>query len=147
GWQFGGILTFQSGNPFTVYNNINSSQQNNFLDRADVLGPVQVFHDPRTNRTFSPSADGTHGNSLGGPTTANFYCGPGDLDCAHRPMFTYGTMGRRVVRGPGITNWDLSLLKKTNIPERQSIEFRAEFFTAWNHAQFSNPDGTGFDGT
>jgi len=147
GWQVSGIVTFQSGNPFTVYNNINSSQQNNFLDRADVLGPVQVFHNPRTNRTFSPSADGTYGNCLGGPTTGNFYFDPTNLDCANVPMFTYGTMGRNVLRGPGINNWDISLLKKTNITERQSIEFRAEFFNAWNHAQFSNPDATGFDGT
>ncbi len=62
-------------------------------------------------------------------------------------MFTYGTMGRNVLRGPGINNWDLSLTKTTMITERQSIQFRVELFNAWNHAQFSNPDATGFDGT
>jgi hypothetical protein len=56
-------------------------------------------------------------------------------------------MGRNALRGPGINNWDLSLTKKTKITERQSIEFRAEFFNAWNHAQFSNPDHQGFSGT
>jgi hypothetical protein len=38
-------------------------------------------------------------------------------------------------------------MKDTNITERQRIEFRAEFFNAFNHAQFSNPDNQGFSST
>ena len=41
-------------------------------------------------------------------------------------------MGRNVLRGPGINNWDLSLTKTTMITERQSIQFRVELFNAWN---------------
>jgi hypothetical protein len=46
-------------------------------------------------------------------------------------------MGRNALRGPGINNWDLSIMKKIRIAENQSLEFRAEFFNAWNHTQFS----------
>ena len=36
-------------------------------------------------------------------------------------------------------NFDISLLKVTAITERQSVQFRAEFFNAFNHPQFNNP--------
>ena len=35
----------------------------------------------------------------------------------------------------------MSLLKDTRITERLSVEFRAEFFNVFNHAQFINPTG------
>ena len=37
--------------------------------------------------------------------------------------------------------------KKTKIGERWDSEFRAEFYNAWNHTQFSNPDGNFADGS
>jgi len=39
------------------------------------------------------------------------------------------------------------LLKRTKLSENKALEFRAEFFNAFNHAQFLNPDRNGFDGT
>jgi hypothetical protein len=157
GWQGNGIVTFQSGNPFTLFSSNNSSQQGSGLDRPNQIGPVQIFHDPRTNRTFTPSADGVHGSCLSGPTTGNFWIDPTNLVCAIQsptlaggvPIFSFGTLGRNTFFGPGINNWDLSLTKSTKITESQSIEFRAEFFNAWNHAQFQfvKTDGSGFSGT
>jgi hypothetical protein len=51
------------------------------------------------------------------------------------------TTHRRFFHGPGINNFDLSLLKDTRISERISAQFRAEFFNVFNHAQFINPSG------
>jgi hypothetical protein len=147
GWNLESIVSFQSGNPITLYQNNNSSLQNNFLDRPDVLGPVQVFGNVRQNRSFSPGSDGVHGSCLGSNETGSFFFDPTNLDCANVPVFTFGTLGRNALRGPGINNFDLALLKDTNITERQRIEFRAEFFNAFNHAQFSNPDNNGFSST
>ena len=152
GWQANGIVTFQSGNPFTLFQNNNSSLQNNFLDRPDVSGPVQIFHDPRQLHTFTPTGAGPGScvvptDANGTTTTGNFYFDPSNLDCATVPLFTFGNMGRNTLRGPGINNWDLSLSKRTSITERQSLEFRAEFFNSWNHAQFLRPDLNGFSGT
>jgi hypothetical protein len=36
--------------------------------------------------------------------------------------------------------WDIAILKRIRILENHSIQFRAEFFNAFNHAQFSNPN-------
>jgi outer membrane receptor protein involved in Fe transport len=147
GWSFNPIVTFQSGNPYTIFSESNSSLQNTGLERPDVLGPVKVFHNPRRIQSFSPSSDGIHGNCLGGAETGNFQFDPINLDCVNVPLFTYGTMGRNVLRGPGIDNWSFSILKDTNITERQKVEFRAEFFNGFNHAQFSRPDTTAFSST
>ena len=44
--------------------------------------------------------------------------------------------------GPGQFNWDVSLAKMTRVGglrEEATLQFRAEFFNLFNHAQFSNP--------
>ena len=41
--------------------------------------------------------------------------------------------------GPGLNNWDVALLKDTLIKESLNLEFRAELFNAFNHAQFGQP--------
>jgi hypothetical protein len=54
----------------------------------------------------------------------------------------YGDLGRGVVLGPGQNNWDISLSKKTwlwGASENRDVEFRAEFFNAFNKAQFAAP--------
>jgi hypothetical protein len=47
-----------------------------------------------------------------------------------------------IVSGPGQFNWDMSLTKSTKvggIREDAMLQFRTEFFNAFNHPQFSNP--------
>jgi len=54
----------------------------------------------------------------------------------------YGNTGRGILLGPGQHNWDFAGSKKTRVGglrESAYLEFRAEFFNAFNHAQFSNP--------
>jgi hypothetical protein len=54
---------------------------------------------------------------------------------------TLGTARRRFFSGPGLNNWDMALLKDTMLKEGVNLEFRAELFNAFNHAQFGLPDG------
>jgi hypothetical protein len=54
----------------------------------------------------------------------------------------YGNLGSNVVLGPGQFNWDIGIIKNTKINwkvENSNLEFRAEFFNAFNHPQWSNP--------
>ena len=131
GWSIAAIASFQSGAPFTLYSNNNSSEFDNFLDRPDVTGPITIFRNPRQVQTLS--------GSCGGGTPGHYYFDPTNLDCANVPLFSHGDMGRNVLRGPGINNWDLSVLKDFKFTESKSLEFRAEFFNAFNHAQFYGP--------
>jgi hypothetical protein len=54
-----------------------------------------------------------------------------------------GNLGRNTVVGPGLVNVDFSMIKDTKIPkisENFTVEFRAEFFNLFNHANFAPPN-------
>ena len=54
----------------------------------------------------------------------------------------YGNTGRGILMGPGQHNWDFAASKRSRVGglrENAYLEFRSEFFNAFNHAQFSNP--------
>ena len=155
GWQFNGIVTFQKGQPITFFSNGNASEQDNFLDRPDAIGPIARANPRNGNQTFTSDC-------LGGSATGNFWINPANLVCSPCPdtdptcsqpgdigvpLFTFGTLPRNALRGPGINNFDLSLTKTTPFGEHKSIEFRAESFNSFNHVQFLNPDDKGFSGT
>ena len=44
-----------------------------------------------------------------------------------------------ILTGPGQWNWDISIQKNTKVTEWGTLQFRAEFYNIWNHAQFNNP--------
>jgi hypothetical protein len=56
-----------------------------------------------------------------------------------QPLGTFGTANRRFFSGPGLNNWDAALHKMTHLTESIQLEYRAEFFNFFNHAQFQPP--------
>jgi hypothetical protein len=154
GWQANVITTFQSGQPFTIFSNNDNSGQGNFLDRPDLIGKI-VTMNPRTQTTFSSAAVdcSLQTPDANGNITGNFYFNPAAFDClspgGNLPgtLGSFGNLGRNTLRGPGINNWDLSFMKKIKLAETKSLEFRGEFFNAFNHVQFLNPDNQGFSST
>jgi hypothetical protein len=52
-----------------------------------------------------------------------------------------GNASRRYFHGPGWNNWNLSLAKELRLTESKNLQFRAELFNAFNHAQFWGPTG------
>jgi hypothetical protein len=158
GWTASTIASFQSGNPFTLFSSNGSGFGNTGLERPDVIGPIKVFSNPRQLRTFGPGADGLTGSCLSGTVTGNFLFDPTNLVCAPGPpvgqpvpassttlvaggvpMFTNGNMRRNFLRGPGINNWDVSVMKNFQFTESKYLQFQANFFNAFNHAQFFSP--------
>ncbi len=128
GWSISGITTFQSGFPIRITSNADIELQNSFAFlTAGEPNLVAPFHklDPRgpNHLAFDPS-------SFAQPTQ----------------LGVIGNSSRTVCCGPGISNFDLSLLKETPFSERARLQFRAEFFNVFNHAQFLNPDGNISDG-
>jgi hypothetical protein len=145
GWEASGIASFQTGTPFTIFSNANSSQEATGFDRADLVGPTHTFN-PRTLRSFDSTTANCLGQTISAPG-ANFYFDPTAYDCANVPLFTFGTSGRNSVRGPGRNNFDLTIGRTFKFGESKSVEFRSEFFNAFNHAQFMNPDHGGGSST
>jgi hypothetical protein len=149
GWQLSGIASFQSGTPFTLFSNSNSSQQQNFLDRADLVGPIQKL-DPRQVSQAGFTAPGSGvgpGSCLSGTQVGAFFFNPMSFDCGGVPLLSFGNSGRNKLRGPGINNFDFSIQKKFKVTEGSSVQFLTQFFNAFNHAQFFNPNAQGGSGT
>ncbi|MGD0346047.1 MAG: carboxypeptidase-like regulatory domain-containing protein [Terracidiphilus sp.] len=53
---------------------------------------------------------------------------------------TVGNAGRDSLVGPAYADWDVSLLKSTQVTERLHVQFRAEFFNVLNHTNLQLPN-------
>src|SRR5260370_3175021 len=53
---------------------------------------------------------------------------------------TYGDLGRNALRGPGISQWDLTLSKKFPVRETMNFEFRAECYNLLNSPVYQVPN-------
>ena len=103
---------------------------------------------------FSPTAPNTIGIESGGvradrirdgnlPTSERTRLRWFDTGAFVAPTgFRYGTAGRNILEGPGLKNLDLGILKDFRISERHKIQFRAEFFNAFNFVNFGLPSGS-----
>lgn len=74
------------------------------------------------------------------PTISHWF----NTECfAKAPAGELGNANRAPIYGPRFVNTDLSLIKHFPLPyESMKLDFRAEFFNVWNHAQFFLPGGS-----
>ncbi|MCU1262834.1 MAG: TonB-dependent receptor, partial [Bryobacterales bacterium] len=127
GWQLNGILSLQTGLPFTVTAPDFSATGGNHASRASCIG------NPYTGASTDPSR-------LAGNAAPGFFLNPAAF--AVPGNGTFGNCAPRAFHGPGIENVDLSLFKSFAVKERYRIEFRSEFFNALNHPSFGNPNSS-----
>ncbi|HZT72466.1 MAG TPA: TonB-dependent receptor [Terriglobales bacterium] len=119
-WQVAGILTLQSGNPFTVFvPGFNPHTGTSGLTRANLVGSP-VLSDPTPTEWFDVTAFADPGVAAGG----------------------LGDLGRNSLVGPGFANLDFSLARRFRVGERLTTEFRADAFDLLNHANFGQPNTT-----
>jgi hypothetical protein len=113
GWGLNGILLIQSGRPLTV----------------------TAFSQTRTLRPDAvEGADPVPSNQ--GP---DHWINP---DAFTSPVGFYGTLGRNTVIGPGLSTLDFSIVKSFEMRDSRRLQFRAEFFNAFNHPNFGLPNRT-----
>jgi len=132
GWEVSGILSFQSGFPIRITSQADIEQLDTTFDfeapgEPNLTGPFKT-HDPRKDGfVFDPTL-------FTNDTVASG---------------TIGNAPRTICCGPGINNTDMSISKQTRLGERVQMEFRADIFNVWNHAQFYSVDGnfSNFGGT
>src|SRR5262249_4833395 len=73
-----------------------------------------------------------------GPRTANQWFNVNAFEL--QPFGTFGNAGRGTINGPRYESVDLGIAKNTFVSERLALEFRAELFNLFNHANFDLPD-------
>jgi len=136
GWQASGILSLQSGRPFTAVLSGDFSNTLNRNDRPNLIGDWRVSN-PGPDRWFNPCSRLANGSL--DPIT----CKPGDNPAwQQNAVGKFGTAGRNIIIGPGFQNFDFALSRNFNVTERFRIQFRTELFNAFNHANFNYPAAT-----
>jgi hypothetical protein len=115
GWQVNSILTLQDGLPLGI-----TGANNQAADRPDSTG--------RSAKLPSGERDATRWFD-----TTQF---------VNPALFQFGNVARLLpdVRGPGITNLDLSLVKDTFLAEKWKLQFRAEAFNFPNSTNLLTPN-------
>jgi hypothetical protein len=116
--------------------------------------PVADVFNTQSGFFFSPTAPNTIGIESGGvradrirngnlPTSERTRLRWFDTGAFIAPTgFRYGTAGRNILEGPGLKNLDLGILKDFRISESHKIQFRSEFFNAFNFVNFGLPSGS-----
>ena len=148
GWGSSGIISFQSGFPIRITSSDDIELENSF-DFEAPGEPNLVSSFMMQNPRASGCQMGTGaGGGAGAPACSpvpNQYFNPNDF--AQPQLGLIGNSPRSICCGPGLSDLDLAFLKSTRISERTQLQFRAEFFNAFNHANFEQPDGDISDGS
>jgi hypothetical protein len=126
GWQLNGVMSAQSGRPFTI---IAGKDQSKTLLNSDrgfqsgtAFGPGACITDNFTS-AGKACTDLLNTTSFSLPVTGSF-----------------GNINKGQFRWPGAFNWDMGLVKNFRVTERVGIEFRAEYFNILNHPNWSSDD-------
>ena len=146
GWQVTGIFQVRSGLPFSP------------LISGDPLGLLNYAPEAYPNRLSGPGCV-----SLVNPGNVTNYlklqcfglpqatpaiaaqCVPFEPNGPGNPILPgtcsnlLGNAGRNGVYGPGLVDFDFSLIKNTRITESVNLQFRAEFFNILNRSNFLSP--------
>jgi hypothetical protein len=116
GWELAPIVSWQTGNPYTIV--VNTSSAINGVSNTvtpNVSGPIHVSGNPLGQWISNPGVF-----SLPAPGTL-------------------GNLGRNAVYGPGFANVDLALVKNTKLAERLNLQFRVDAFDLLNHPNYGQP--------
>jgi len=127
GYEVSGILTVNSGLPFTVF------ASRGFGD-PDAVG-INSSGAPNNGRVASPRPNLVGDPNSHAPHTWDEFFNT----AAFANVTTGGAPGserRGAVNGPGLWRYDMSLMKNTNLTERLHLQFRAEAFNLFNHVNF-----------
>ncbi len=158
GWTLYPIITYRTGFPLDIFAGLNTSRTSPGpsgagdagITRADLVGSTIQYYDAKNSQTIDSTPNG-------GPTSGNFYFNPNNFSNANalklgaaakknaaslNGNYTYGSLPRNSLRGPGYTNVDLSVSKHLFFfgEKKLDVELRGDMFNVFNHAEFRNPD-------
>ena len=115
GWQFSNVMSLSSGFP----RDPDAGQ-----DRAN------------TGSTNRPNlVAGQDPNN--GPKTIDQWFNTAAFEL--QPQFTYGNAVRNSITGPGIFNFDMSILRNVRLSTRKSLQLRLEAFNVFNQPVWNDP--------
>jgi hypothetical protein len=120
GWQWSGVMQYQTGRPYTVTSGTDNSLDGIGNDRAKLTG-ANFDEIPSTvcvacAWAFNPAAFTTN------------------------DLRTFGNVGKGAYYGPVLHSWDMGLTKNFRYSSDGYFQFRAEFFNVFNQVNFDIPN-------
>lgn len=130
GWELSSILTYQTGNPFSVFASGSAFNQNDsgsmqYLDRADVVA--------------GQSRDVGKGSHSDWATVGKGYFNTAAF--TNNAAGTFGNSGKNIMFGAREFTADAAIMKSWSLGEETRLQFRWEAFNVTNHPSFGNPTG------
>jgi hypothetical protein len=132
GWQVSSLLSFHTGQPFTVYTGSDNSGAVEGFQRPNLIGDpfAGVSHKIQTDSSGSKFVQWINPAAFAQPEAG-----------------TFGNLARNKYYGPGFGSVDFSIYKDTKIGERIGTQLRVEMFNLFNRvnlAPLNNYTGGGF---
>ena len=141
GWELLSISSISSGAPFTVYSGIQQTGYgSNGVDRPDQIARPKLSTARKVREDYFGE---------GAKNAADFFAIPIHVAGGSGPnQGQLGTLGRNSFRGPAYFDYDFALIKDTPFgrrlggAERMDLQFRGEFFNAFNIVNMGLPANT-----
>jgi hypothetical protein len=121
GWQWSGLMEFETGRPFNIVSGQDRSQRglgsNN--DRAKLTGqPLAAPAGSDPKLWFNPAA------------------------FAVADVGTFGDVPKGFLYGPSFHSWNMGVFKNFRVNNEMNVQFRVEFFNLFNQVNFDIPGTT-----
>jgi Carboxypeptidase regulatory-like domain/TonB dependent receptor len=132
-WSLDAVATVQAGSALTIADTNSNNVYGISEDRAQLTGTCTQ------NQLVT---GGSIESKLNGYFNTTCFTTPPVIG-ADGIGTGFGDSATGLVSGPGQANLDLAVSKLQVLPwhhEKTAVDFRAEFFNAFNHSQFANPD-------
>jgi hypothetical protein len=138
-WQFSGVFTAQSGQPFTIFAGPIAGE---VTQRVNVVGPVQVSDNPNGAISATNIRLASQSAACSGPylSTATFV---GNLFQPTPGNSCTGNSGRNAFTGPDYVNMNFAVQKRFHLmAEGKMLTLRMEVYNLFDRANFYNPIST-----
>jgi hypothetical protein len=133
GWGISGIVTYQSGLPFSI---TDSTSGGAF---GQTGGGTASFSGTCGTRPRDMYTAGTTSDQLAHYLNPTCFRTSTLVPNGTTGATGFGNVPRNAFRGPSQQNWDFSLIKTTRIREGHELRFRMDIFNVWNHPVFGFP--------
>jgi hypothetical protein len=122
GWHSSALINYQTGFPFTVVSSNDYSNTSSFSPRPDRV------------------CDGKGTGSVTNWFNTSCFSTTALAQSLAAGLPRFGTSGRNILRGPGVVDTDISIIKRSQLADRLSSEFRVDAFNIFNHPNFGPPN-------
>jgi hypothetical protein len=120
GWRWSGIVTLQSGRPFTVADSSDPNRDGDTVaDRTNLIRDPNLPNDQRTTARWFDTGAFQRFTTAQAPNLGN--------------------AGRNIVFSDGVVNFDMGLTKAFKFWNEKALEVRWEIFNVFNHPNYGVP--------